>query len=183
MFFIFLSLISSKVIQVSESTFSKHSGSTPICLVLFTSNKCVQCKRITSILDEVSTKYSGAVTCLSINIRSTKGVAKRFNTEFVSPSIGIFRMGNLRGFYNGAWTSNGISELCEKILNADVKYIQTDFELYEFQNQNIPALVVKNKSVYENAGELLDNFGGLMNIGIIDNENLMKKLKFLIKIL
>ncbi|KAH0787058.1 hypothetical protein GPJ56_009056 [Histomonas meleagridis] len=87
-------------------------------------------------------------------------------------------MGQLRSFYYGGWTSSAISNLCEELFSSDVTYLNTTFDVFDFQHKKKPTLILKSQEIADEHMDLIDNFGGLLDIGIISDPSVVEKLDF-----
>ena len=171
-FFLFSSAFSLN--SASAKNFNSKLKESPITVVFFNMNsKLKETKNISTVLDKLSDKYEPNVRFLRTDAIK---IAQQYGVSFAQ-QIGIFRGLDFSGFYNGPWTFESMDKLCDDILNSDFQYINNYFEFYRFQSGPKPNIIITDSSKTAKAVNILSNFGGLLNVGILNNSKIAAENK------
>lgn len=166
-----------KITRANSKTFDRAIKKNPITIVLFSSNKCLPCKRISSIMDSVSDRYTDSIGFLSVEYETSQQIPVKYNISYV-PTIAVFRDGNFRTIYTGEWTQQAIGDLCETLVNSDMVFLNSSFEIFKFQHLLPANLIISSPKAAANADGLIDSFAGLIHIGVIEDPKLSEELQF-----
>ncbi|OHT03578.1 hypothetical protein TRFO_29008 [Tritrichomonas foetus] len=180
MLFILFSLFhtaSAKCIRASSKTFTNAVKKTPITLVLFTSNKCIPCRRINTVMDTISERYTDSIGFLVVEFETSSDIPFKYNIMY-APTIAVFRGGEFKSIYYGEWSSHAMIEYCETLINADMIFLNSTFSVFDFQQKNPGNLIINSSKAFMEADGLLDKFAGIIHIGVIDNANVSESLHF-----
>ena len=56
--------------------------------------------------------------------------------------------------------------------------MNTTFDVFDFQHKKKPTLIIKSREIADSHMDLIDNFGGLLDIGVISNPEVAQSLNF-----
>lgn len=144
----------------------------PVTIILFRERITPNSKEIISIFDKLASKYEPDI---KFYFSEDKKFAQQYNAVFPL-RIGIFRENNFAGFYDKKWTYENLDVLCHELLNVEYKTINSAFELYRFQSFEPVNLIITDPSLSKKASSIISQYGGLLQVGIVTNEELIKEL-------
>ena len=137
----------------------------PITIVFFNMRSLSQTKSILDIFEKLENKYEPNVRFVRVD---DKKAAPKFGISFAQ-QIGVFHSTFFSGFYTGKWTFEALDEFCNNALNSDFTYINNYFDLFKFQATTDINILVCDEKLKNKAATLLSSFGGLLNVGILNN--------------
>ena len=175
-----LSLVyfSSSICQrASSGTFDKLIRKNPISVVLFTSTKCLPCHRVKSFLDSLSGSYSDSIGFYFVEFETASDVTLKYNISY-APSIAIFKDGNFRSLYLGEWSKKEFQNFFDNLINADIIYLDSAFDVFELQHNPSGSLIFSSSDEIDETYGILDSFLGLIAIGVINNKDVVRELNF-----
>ena len=103
-------------INLNEGNFDCEvlESSIPV-LVDFWAEWCGPCKKLTPIVEELSSEYSGKVKVMKLNVDSAPEVASRFGISGI-PALYLFNKGNVVDNMVGVQSKDKIKEMLDKLL-------------------------------------------------------------------
>jgi len=170
-----LYLLALKTTKATSKSFKTILTQTPISMVFFYGKQCPPCNRINAILDNLVDKYASRIRMVTVDASTNNELTKKYNISFI-PSILIFRGDKFAGYYDGEWTSPSITSICENLLSADIHFIRSSFDYFRFKSQKPANLLISKSEHLSKAESLLDQYGGMVHIGLIDNVELPNQL-------
>jgi hypothetical protein len=93
-----------------------------------------------------------------------------------APTIFIYRQGKRIMRYSGDWSPGALSELCKMITNDDLHTLTDSFSVFEFQHRNPANIILSSPEFVKKADGLLHTFGGVLQIGVVEDDRLPKAL-------
>jgi hypothetical protein len=105
-----------------------------------------------------------------VDAESSPELLKPADVTF-APTILIYRQGKQRMRYYGDWSTSAFTELCHSIADDDLYTLTDSFSVFEFQNRK-PANIILSSNFVSKADGLLHKFGGILHVGIVENETL-----------
>ena len=165
-----------KTTKATTKSFKTVLSQTPISLVFFHSKGCLPCNRINTILDNLVDKFSNSIRMVTVDSQLNPELTKKYNIEII-PSILVFRGDHLSGTYDGEWSNINLVQFCEKLINSEIKFINSTFELFKFQNLLPSNIIINDPELSLKAENLLIKFGGIVQIGLIDNSEIIHEYK------
>ena len=171
-----LALSASKALHATPKTLKGILGQNPFTVLLITSPRCQPCKRIQTAMDGASAKFAKSVTFAFIEIDNAPEIAAKYNVSF-APRVMIFKGDKFVQLYLGDWTQNGFTTFCEKLIKFELHHLKTVFDVFEFQRLAPSNLLLVSKANAAKADEMLEKYGGIVNIGVLENESVALELK------
>ena len=166
--FFFLFSLSFSLKTASTRNLEAKLKESPITVVFFNMRSLPQTKSILDIFEKIEKKYEPDIRFIRVD---DKKAANKYGISFAQ-QIGIFHSTFFSGFYTGKWTYEGFDSFCENMLNSDFYYINNYFDLYRFQSSTDINILISDEKLKNKAATLLASFGGLLNVGILNNSNI-----------
>lgn len=89
-------MTSSRVKDITDDTFEPEVLASPIAvLVDYWAEKCIPCKAISAMLDEIAESFEGRLKMTKLNVDHNPNVPAKFGVRGV-PTLMLFKDGNLK---------------------------------------------------------------------------------------
>lgn len=147
----------------------------PYSVVLFSGSRIPACKKILGILDSLTDTFSKKIQMVAIDAEVSKDITNEYHVATI-PSLAVFSRTKLLYFYKGAWTTEGITKLCESLTTSTVTNLEDCFDVFDFQKKEPINIIVSDIETINNIDAISQGYGGSIHIGSLSNQTLASQI-------